>query len=96
MPTLALANSVAFHQMENPSKEFASIRVLGSIGWIVGINYWLLWLGRITNPKNTFYISIASAFLGLYSFTLPNTPPKLGSNEKLKLEKFWGLMPYQC
>jgi len=26
---LALANSVAFHQMKNPAKEFAPIRVLG-------------------------------------------------------------------
>lgn len=93
MPTLALANSVAFHQMENPSKEFASIRVLGSVGWIVAglIIGYFGWEGSQT-LKNTFYMSsIASAFLGLYSFTLPNTPPKLGSNKKLKIREILGL-----
>ena len=92
MPTLALANSVAFHQMENPSKEFASIRVLGSVGWIVAglIIGYFGWEGSQT-LKNTFYMSsIASAFLGLYSFTLPNTPPKSGSN-KLKIREILGL-----
>ena len=92
MPTLALANSVAFHQMENPSKEFASIRVLGSVGWIVAglIIGYFGWEGSQT-LKNTFYMSsIVSAFLGLYSFTLPNTPPKLGSN-KLKIREILGL-----
>jgi len=92
MPTLALANSVAFHQMENPSKEFASIRVLGSVGWIVAglIIGYFGWEGSQT-LKNTFYMSsIASAFLGFYSFTLPNTPPKLGSN-KFKIREILGL-----
>ena len=58
MPTLALVNSVAFHQMENPSKQFASIRVLGSVGWIAAglIIGYFAWEGTQT-LNNTFYMS---------------------------------------
>jgi nucleoside transporter len=93
MPTLALANAVAFNQMKDPSKEFASIRVLGSVGWIVaGVTIGTLaWEGAQT-LKYTFYMaSGASAFLGIYSFFLPNTPPRLGSDKKPSLREILGL-----
>src|ERR1700737_2553257 len=35
MPTLALAHSVAFRQLRDPSREFSAIRVWGTVGWIV-------------------------------------------------------------
>ena len=86
MPTLSLVNSVSFRQMQNPSKEFPPIRVLGTIGWIVAgvlISY-LNWdkQGGEAALVNTFKMaSIASIILGLFSFTLPATPPvKRGEN----------------
>ncbi|MDX5435672.1 MAG: nucleoside permease [Pontibacter sp.] len=86
MPTLALVNSVSFRQMNNPSKEFPPIRVLGTLGWIVaGLTIgWLNW-EQNGNLVLTFQMAaIASAILGLFSFTLPNTPPvKAGGKTSL-------------
>ncbi|RDV16383.1 MFS transporter [Pontibacter diazotrophicus] len=77
MPTLALVNSVSFRQMQDPSKEFPPIRVLGTLGWIVaGLTIgWLNW-EQDGNLGLTFRMAaIASAVLGLFSFDLPHTPP---------------------
>ena len=80
MPTLALVNSISFRQMQNPSKEFPPIRTLGTIGWIVAglLISWLAWdkKGNEAELANTFKMAAgASALLGLFSFTLPSTPP---------------------
>ncbi|GAA4909286.1 nucleoside permease [Mucilaginibacter defluvii] len=80
MPTLALVNSVAFRQMDNPQKQFPPIRVLGTLGWIFAgfLVSWLSWdkLGSEAALVNTFKMSgTASLILGLFSFTLPATPP---------------------
>jgi nucleoside transporter len=77
-PTLALANSVAFRQMKDPGEQFASIRVFGTIGWIV--TGWLLDKAfKIGTDQLAFTFkmaAVASAALGLLSFFLPDTPPK--------------------
>ena len=93
MPTLALANSVAFNQMKEPSKQFASIRVLGSVGWIfAGLTIGYLGWEGTQNLKFTFYMAAtASALLGLYSFFLPSTPPRLGSDQSISLREILGL-----
>ena len=99
MPTLALVNSVSFNQMTDPEKEFSSIRVWGTIGWIVAgllISYLFHWDSKsnVANGllKNTFLMAaIASAILGLLSFTLPKTPPKKNTSEKISLSQIIGL-----
>jgi nucleoside transporter len=81
MPTLALVNTVSFHQMKSPDKEFPRIRVWGTIGWIVAgltISY-ILSNFQVDVEKSELPMKmagIASVLLGLYSFTLPNTPPQ--------------------
>lgn len=94
MPTLALVNSVSFRQMKDPSKEFAGIRVWGTIGWIVAgliIGYVMQWETKGL-LRNTFYMaSGVSAFLGFFSFLLPDTPPRGKSSQKPTLREMLGL-----
>jgi len=77
-PTLALVNSVAFRQMTDPSKEFPSVRFLGTLGWIaVGLMIDRVFEISTEQLSTTFIIAaVASGVLGLLSFTLPDTPPK--------------------
>ena len=75
MPTIALSNSVAFSQMKDPGRQFPWIRVFGTLGWIAaGL---LIGFLKVESTKYIFYIAgSVSALLGLFSFILPNTPPK--------------------
>ncbi len=73
-PTIALTNSIAMRQMQNPEKEFPSVRVFATIAWIVVVNI-VGFLG-VGDSVMIFQISaIAAAFLGLAAFLLPATPP---------------------
>ncbi len=98
MPTLALVNSISFYQMKDPEKEFSGIRVFGTIGWIISglvISLVFGWDAPEARQegmlKYTFLmVSIASALLGIFSFTLPKTPPS-SKGEKVTLSDILGL-----
>ncbi|MEY2941685.1 MAG: hypothetical protein RJA67_1371 [Bacteroidota bacterium] len=78
-PNLALSNSIAMNQMANPEKEFPSIRVTGTIAWIVVTN--IIGFYALGDKVAIFEIAMYTSFLlGIYSFTLPNTPPKGDKN----------------
>jgi nucleoside transporter len=72
MPTLGLGNTITFTHLKQ--EEFPKVRVWGTIGWIaaglaVGIAGW-------SASLNIFWLGAISTFaLGIYSFTLPHTPP---------------------
>ena len=99
MPTLALVNSVSFNQMNDPAKQFPMVRVFGTIGWILAgliISFVFKWdsIENIGNGmlSNTFLmVAIASAILGVFSFTLPKTPPSVAKGEKVGLSDILGL-----
>jgi cytochrome c553 len=94
MSTLPLVNSVAFRSLDDPSKSFSTIRLWGTVGWIVAgliISYLFAWDSREALAegmlRNTFLMcSAASASLGLFSFTLPRTPPLAAAKDSAQLD----------
>src|SRR3989454_7675644 len=96
MPTLGLANSLAFHHIQSQEQQFPLIRAFGTIGWIVAGLFISLFLGKVTGvvPEQTamplYTAGIASAVLGLFSFTLPHTPPP-GAGQRVSLRSIVGL-----
>jgi len=93
MPTLALSNSLSFHHLTDPAKQFPGIRVLGTIGWIAAgwlvgkhlkfvdgnLEFVLSSAAGATIEASTVPMRLAAgaqALLGLYSLSLPHTPPQ--------------------
>lgn len=98
MPTLALVNSISFNQMTQPEKEFSGVRIWGTIGWIAAgiLISTLAWDSqeglREGLLQNTWKLAAgASLLLGIYSFTLPATPPQAKSNAPFQLKEVLGL-----
>lgn len=76
-PTLALTNSLGFHHIRD-EKLFGTIRVFGTIGWIVA--GWMLTLWRYMGvPAGVadclMLAGGLSLLMGLFCFFLPHTPP---------------------
>ena len=96
MPTLGLANSLAFHHIQAQEKQFPLIRVFGTIGWIIAGLFISYVLGPLTGvvAEGTawpvYTAATASVLLGLYSFTLPHTPPP-AAGQRVSLRSILGL-----
>ena len=80
-PTLGLTASLSFHHLTNQEKEFPVVRVFGTAGWVVvGFVVGAL-LQADVSPMPLYIGGGISIFLGLYSFTLPNTPAPLAGKK---------------
>ncbi len=84
-----LTNALTLHHAKNPAKEFPLVMLMGSIGWIAA--------GLVVSALNfedsagMFHLAAGAALvMGLYSFTLPNTPPK-GAGAPINLRTMLGL-----
>ena len=84
-----LTNALTLHHAKNPAKEFPLVMLMGSIGWIAA--------GLVVSALNfedsagMFHLAAGAALvMGLYSFTLPNTPPK-GAGAPVNLRTMLGL-----
>jgi nucleoside transporter len=76
-PTLSVSNAVIFANIPDAQRDFPTIRVLGTIGWIAA-NLFLKVLLKPGEPVNNRPLLLAaglSAVLGFFSFLLPHTPP---------------------
>lgn len=83
VPTLSIANSIAFTHLKDAQNEFGPIRMGGTIGWVLAAWPLFFILGNKTGDeaqaaKNVGFIvaGVAELFLAAYSLTLPHTPPK--------------------
>jgi nucleoside transporter len=75
MPTLALTNSLSFRQMADPGREFPTVRVLGTIGWIVA-GLFVGTLGVEATGRPMQLAGAGSIVLAAFCLVLPHTPPQ--------------------
>lgn len=92
MPTIALSNTVALNGLSDSEMQFPAIRVFGTIGWIAaGLVVSFALPGEAERTAQPLLLAAGlSVAYGLYSFTLPHTPPRAG-HERVSLGALLGL-----
>jgi nucleoside transporter len=90
MPTVGLASAAAFHLVKDKEGEFPIIRVFGTLGWIsAGIIVSYILQGD-TTALPMYVAGGGGVLMGIYSFTLPNVPPK-GSGKSFSFRDIIGI-----
>ncbi len=83
VPTISVANSLAFANLRDPQREFGLVRMGGTVGWMLAS--WPLYFllqgksGAALAHAQSFAFLVsgaASLLLAAFCLTLPHTPPK--------------------
>jgi len=84
-----LINTITLTHAPNPAKWFPIVMAAASAGWIAGAN--VINFAGLADNKGMFTLACGVAVaIALYSFTLPNTPPK-GDAGPVSASKLLGL-----
>jgi nucleoside transporter len=91
-PTLTLANAITFRHVPDSTRDFPTIRVLGTLGWIaVGFLIDALFAsggGTAADTNGPLVLAAAlSAVLGFYCLLLPHTPPTARTGDAIPFLK---------
>ena len=96
-PTLALTSSLAFHHLAS-DKDFGSVRVGGTLGWIASGLLLTLWRKGLLLPASVracdciLLAGALSLAMGLYCFTLPHTRPARSAADPLAFRRAFVLL----
>ena len=80
VPTLSVANTMAFANLDNPARDFGMVRAGGTVGWVL-VSWPFIFLlkspATLAEMRWIFIVSaIVSLALAAYALTLPHTPPR--------------------
>jgi MFS family permease len=80
VPSMSVANAIAFASLREPAKQFGVIRMGGTIGWIMVSWPFVFLLSADAGPEQVRLIFVVAAIVSFvfaaYSLTLPHTPPQ--------------------
>ncbi len=87
MPSIPLINTVVFKHIPD-SASAPKVFIFGTAGWILVNLVVEIFAGGAASPRFFFIGGGCGLFLGLYAFTLPDTPPKGAPAEGAKADRF--------
>lgn len=80
VPSMSVANAIAFANLRDPAAQFGTIRMGGTIGWILVSWPFVFLLSADAGPDQVRLIFVVAAIVSFafaaYSLTLPHTPPR--------------------
>jgi len=78
-PTLAMVNSITFSHLPDPQVYYFWVRMWGAVSWVLigwALTFWRRSGKTPVRASDALILAaICSLVMGLYSFTLPHTPP---------------------